>query len=67
MANPFVHVELHSNDLKKAKEFYSKLFGWKLKDEPMPSGTYTMRGRPAQALQAIALLITSPTRDAGPH
>src|SRR5262249_58462605 len=28
MANPFVHVELHSNDLKKAKEFYSKLFGW---------------------------------------
>src|SRR4029453_7136658 len=42
MANPFVHVELHSNDLKKAKEFYSKLFGWKLKDEPMPGGTYTM-------------------------
>ena len=33
MANPFVHVELHSNDLKKAKEFYSKLFGWKT--EPM--------------------------------
>jgi len=42
MANPFVHVELQSNDLKKAKEFYSKLFGWKLKDEPMPGGTYTM-------------------------
>ena len=43
MANPFVHVELHSNDLKKAKEFYAKLFGWKLKDEPMPGGgTYTM-------------------------
>jgi predicted enzyme related to lactoylglutathione lyase len=42
MANPFVHVELHSNDLKKAKDFYAKLFGWKLKDEPMPDGTYTM-------------------------
>ena len=42
MANPFVHVELHTNDLAKAKAFYSKLFGWKLKDEPMPSGTYTM-------------------------
>jgi uncharacterized protein len=42
MANPFVHVELHSNDLKKAKEFYSKLFDWKLNDAPMPGGTYTM-------------------------
>lgn len=43
MANPFVHVELHTNDLAKAKTFYSKLFGWKLEDMPMPSGdTYTM-------------------------
>jgi uncharacterized protein len=43
MANPFVHVELHTNDLPKAKAFYSKLFGWKLQDESMPGGgTYTM-------------------------
>lgn len=43
MANPFVHVELHTNDLSKAKAFYSKLFGWKLQDMPMPGGgTYTM-------------------------
>ena len=46
MANPFVHVELHTNDLAKAKAFYSKLFGWKLQDLPMPGpaggGTYTM-------------------------
>src|SRR5919108_4288924 len=43
MANPFVHVELHTSDLSKAKAFYSKLFGWKLQDEPMPGGgTYTM-------------------------
>ena len=43
MANPFVHVELHTNDLAKAKTFYSKLFGWKLQDMPMPGGsTYTM-------------------------
>ena len=45
MANPFVHVELHTNDLAKAKAFYSKLFGWKLQDMPMPGpaggGTYT--------------------------
>ena len=42
MGHPFVYVELHTGDMKKAKEFYSKLFGWKLKDEPMPDGTYTM-------------------------
>jgi uncharacterized protein len=44
MANPFVHVELHTGDLAKAKAFYSKLFGWKLEDEPMPGGggSYTM-------------------------
>ncbi len=38
MANPFVHVELHTNDLAKAKAFYSRLFGWKLQDTPMPGG-----------------------------
>jgi len=43
MANPFVHVELHTNDLARAKEFYSKLFTWKLQDMPMPGGgSYTM-------------------------
>src|SRR5258708_17881691 len=43
MANAFVHVELHTNDLARAKEFYSKLFAWKLQDMPMPGGgSYTM-------------------------
>jgi predicted enzyme related to lactoylglutathione lyase len=43
MANPFVHVELHTNDLARAKNFYSKLFGWTLQDMPMPGGgSYTM-------------------------
>ena len=43
MGNPFVHVELHTNDLKRAREFYAKLFDWKLQDAPMPGGgTYTM-------------------------
>ena len=38
-----MHVELHSNDLKKARDFYSKLFGWKLEDVTMPQGgSYTM-------------------------
>jgi uncharacterized protein len=43
MAHPFVHVELHTGDLTRAREFYSALFGWKLQDMPMPGGgTYTM-------------------------
>jgi predicted enzyme related to lactoylglutathione lyase len=29
MANPFVHVELHTTDTAKAKAFYGKLFSWK--------------------------------------
>ena len=45
MANPFVHVELQSTDLKKARDFYSKLFDWKLEDTQVPGfGTYTMIG-----------------------
>lgn len=44
MANPFVHVELHTKDLPRAREFYSGLFGWQLQDMPMPGGggSYTM-------------------------
>jgi uncharacterized protein len=44
VANPFVHVELNSTDVNKAKAFYGKLFDWKLEDAPMPGGTYTMIG-----------------------
>jgi predicted enzyme related to lactoylglutathione lyase len=42
MANPFVHVELMSTDVDKAKSFYGKLFDWTLEDMPMPDMTYTM-------------------------
>jgi uncharacterized protein len=44
MANPFVHIELMSTDVGKAKAFYGKLFDWKLEDMPMPDMTYTMIG-----------------------
>ena len=40
MANPFVHVELATNDAAKAKAFYGSLFGWKL--EELPAMAYTM-------------------------
>ena len=42
MANPFVHVELNTTDVAKAKAFYGKLFDWKLEDVSMGEGTYTM-------------------------
>jgi predicted enzyme related to lactoylglutathione lyase len=32
MANPFVHVELNTTDLDKAKTFYGRLFAWTLED-----------------------------------
>ena len=41
MSNPFCHVELNTTDVKKAKDFYGKLFNWKLEDIP---GDYTMIG-----------------------
>ena len=40
MPNPFVHVELNTTDLGKAKEFYGKLFDWTLED--VPNMEYTM-------------------------
>lgn len=40
MANPFVHVELATTDVAKAKEFYGRLFDWKLED--FPEAEYTI-------------------------
>lgn len=40
MANPFIHVELMTTDVGKAKEFYQGLFDWKLED--VPEMNYTM-------------------------
>jgi predicted enzyme related to lactoylglutathione lyase len=43
MGNPFVHVELATTDLDKAKSFYQALFDWKLKEMDMGSGmSYTL-------------------------
>jgi uncharacterized protein len=38
MANPFVHLELATSDVTKAKEFYGKLFGWTFQDNDMGNG-----------------------------
>jgi uncharacterized protein len=43
MANPFVHVELATTDIDKAKTFYRSLFSWQLQDMDMGGGvSYTM-------------------------
>jgi uncharacterized protein len=43
MKNAFVHIELTTGDLDRAKEFYAQLFSWKLEDlDQGPGGTYTM-------------------------
>jgi uncharacterized protein len=42
MANPFVHVELNTTDVSKAKAFYGSLFNWTLEDIESPGGGYTM-------------------------
>ena len=40
MPNPFAHVELNTDDVKKAKKFYQSVFAWKLTD--MPAMGYTL-------------------------
>ncbi len=40
MANPFVHIELQTQDLEKSKKFYANLFDWKLED--LSDAGYTM-------------------------
>lgn len=43
MPNPFVHVELNTDDVTTAKRFYKGLFDWKLTDVQMgPGMVYTM-------------------------
>jgi predicted enzyme related to lactoylglutathione lyase len=40
MPNPFIHIELQTQDLAKAKAFYAALFDWRL--DTLPRMTYTM-------------------------
>jgi predicted enzyme related to lactoylglutathione lyase len=45
MGNPFVHIELNTTDLNKARSFYQSVFDWKLEEMPMPGGPpYVMIG-----------------------
>src|SRR5690349_6857871 len=33
MPSPFVYMQLHTHDHKRAKDFYRRLFAWELKDQ----------------------------------
>jgi predicted enzyme related to lactoylglutathione lyase len=38
MPNQVVHFEIPADDVARAKSFYEKTFGWKIKQFPMPPG-----------------------------
>jgi predicted enzyme related to lactoylglutathione lyase len=38
MPNSIVHFEIPADDVPRAKTFYEAVFGWKIKQFPMPSG-----------------------------
>ncbi|MFK7999707.1 MAG: VOC family protein [Polyangiales bacterium] len=38
----FVHMELSTSDVSKAKKFYKSVLGWKYQEMPMPGGSYTL-------------------------
>jgi predicted enzyme related to lactoylglutathione lyase len=37
MPNPIVHFEIPADDVARAKAFYESVFGWTIKQFPMPS------------------------------
>jgi predicted enzyme related to lactoylglutathione lyase len=40
MKGNIVHFEVNAKDAKRAKQFYSKVFGWKFKDSQIPDVEY---------------------------
>jgi predicted enzyme related to lactoylglutathione lyase len=37
-----VHFEVPAKDMKRAKAFYSEVFGWKANDVPIPDMEYSL-------------------------
>src|SRR4051794_41928736 len=38
MPNPIVHFEIPADDVARAQTFYQNVFGWKIKQMPIPPG-----------------------------
>ena len=63
----FVWHELMTRDTSRAKNFYSKLFGWKMQDdEMMPGFIYTMISNKGDMLGGM-MAITPEQGDTPPH
>lgn len=57
VSNAVGYIELTTGNSDRAKDFYSKLFGWNFQDSPIPGGgTYSMThdadGTPAAIMQS---------------
>lgn len=39
MSNRVSHFEIHADNVERCKDFYTKVFGWKVMAYPMPDGT----------------------------
>ncbi len=63
MGNPFVHVELHTQDPAAAKKFYGKLFDWKLEEAPEMDYTVINVGEQGSG----GGIMKSPTPDSPPQ
>ncbi|MGA8532707.1 MAG: VOC family protein [Candidatus Tumulicola sp.] len=63
--NPFVHVELATPDLDKAKKFYGALFDWELDDTRMDD--YTLIGVGEHEYGVGGGMMTAPSPDVPPH
>lgn len=42
MANRVVHFEIPTTDIKRAKDFYTKAFGWEMQDQDAEYGGYVV-------------------------
>ncbi|MCH8908483.1 MAG: VOC family protein [Candidatus Heimdallarchaeota archaeon] len=63
MANNFVHIQIGVTDLDKAKEFYSKIFDWKIYQLPGMTSMviYEIRGDGDYVGGGLHLVETQPT------
>lgn len=57
MSNPFVWLELHTDELGRARAFYRDLFGWRL-EAPPENPTYPMILTPAGPVGGMTSLPT---------
>lgn len=63
----FVWHELMTPDVARSKDFYSRLFGWKMRDdEMMPGFTYTMMSNKGEGVGGM-MAITPEQGDVKPH